>query len=74
MPKATLTFNLPEEQDEWKLINQAGSLHSALWDFSQYLRQRLKYEEISEAEAAVLEAVRTKFWELAQEHNIADLL
>lgn len=30
--KATLEFNLPEEQEEFDRTQQAGKMHSALWD------------------------------------------
>lgn len=33
--KATLTFSLPEEQEEFNLATHASRYHSALWDTSQ---------------------------------------
>lgn len=35
MPTATLTFQLPEEQEEFTRATQAGAMHSILWDTSQ---------------------------------------
>lgn len=35
MPKATLTFTLPEEQNEFETATKAGDFHSALWEISQ---------------------------------------
>jgi hypothetical protein len=35
MPKATLSFTLPEENEEFKLANTAGDMACALHDISQ---------------------------------------
>lgn len=37
MPKATLTFNLPEESSEFQTAVKAGSMASALWEIKQDL-------------------------------------
>ena len=33
--KATLSFTLPEEQEEFKIACDAGKLHGVLWDTGQ---------------------------------------
>ena len=38
MPKLTLTYNLPEEKDEFTLANKGHDFYSALWDISNELR------------------------------------
>ena len=43
--KATLEFNLPEEQEEYDITMQAGKMHSVLWDFDQKLRGIVKWEK-----------------------------
>lgn len=70
MPKVTLEFNLPEEQEEFKTAASAGDMSQVLWDFSDFLRGKIKYEELSEAEYAIYEAVREKLYEIAGEHNV----
>lgn len=35
---ATLTFNLPEEQEEFETYNKAYKYYAALFDLSNYLR------------------------------------
>jgi hypothetical protein len=35
MPKATLSFNLPEEREEFKMATKAGDMSGALWDIAQ---------------------------------------
>jgi hypothetical protein len=68
--KATLEFNLPEEQPEFDLATSAGRMHSALWDFSQWLRSQYKYTELPEAESAYLEKVRAEFYRILNDENV----
>lgn len=43
--KAILEFNLPEESEEFDLANRAGEVSGILWDVSQKIRERLKYND-----------------------------
>ena len=40
---------------------------SALWDLDQYLRSRIKYEELTDEAHSALEEARSKLHELAPE-------
>jgi Rad3-related DNA helicase len=44
MPRAALTFRLPEEQAEFEAACQASAAKSLLWDLDQHCRSILKYE------------------------------
>jgi hypothetical protein len=44
MPRATLTFRLPEEEVEFQTACQAAAAKSLLWDLDQHCRSILKYE------------------------------
>jgi hypothetical protein len=44
MPRATLTFRLPDEQPEFETACQASAAKSLLWDLDQHCRTILKYE------------------------------
>jgi hypothetical protein len=72
MPKATLTFDLPEEQSEFDLANNASKYYSVLWDLDQYLRNFVKYP--SDREDPILTdtmaKVRDHLWVLMNEHNL----
>jgi hypothetical protein len=72
MPKATLTFDLPEEQSEFDLANNASKYYSVLWDLDQYLRNFVKYP--SDREDPILTdtmaKVRDELWRLMNEHNL----
>ena len=51
MPKACITFNLPEEQDEHRLALDAGKYYSCLWELDNHLRGKVKYEADNLSEA-----------------------
>ena len=68
--KATLEFNMPEDQAEFDFAVQGGKMYSALWDISQELRKLWKYEELSEEEFKIVERIRDKFYEILDENQI----
>jgi hypothetical protein len=68
MPKAVITFNLPEEQYAYDCANKAVDTQVALWKYSQFLRAKCKYPK-NKTRAAVAEEFHTEFYEC-----FADLL
>ena len=45
MAKATITFNLPEEQQEFNDAVHASDYKAVLWSLDQKLRSEIKYSE-----------------------------
>jgi hypothetical protein len=45
MPKITLEYNLPEENEEYRIAVDALSNYSLLVELSQYVRRLRKYDE-----------------------------
>ena len=41
--KGTLTFDLPEEQDQFEIAIKAPAMNSVLWEMDQWLRSNTKY-------------------------------
>lgn len=69
--RATLSFNLPEERDEFNLANN-GSLYSVvLHDIDQHLRAKLKYETLSENDYKIYEELRSKLHSLASDYGVS---
>ena len=68
--KATLEFNLPEDQHEYDLVVSASQMYNALWDISQELRTLWKYSELDEKEWKIVERIREKFFDTLQENEI----
>jgi hypothetical protein len=59
MPRATLTFRLPDEQAEFEAACQASDAKALLWDLDQHCRSILKYEaEPHEERVKLAEEIR----------------
>jgi hypothetical protein len=69
---ATLTFQLPEEQEEFYLAAKGADWRCVVEDMDGYLRGRLKYEEdLSEDVDAALDAARQKLHEFIAERGLS---
>jgi len=68
---ATLTFNLPEEQEEFYHAAKGADWRCALEDMDAYLRGRLKHEELTPDAAKALDETRQKLHEFLQERGLS---
>ena len=68
---ATLTFALPEEQEEFYHAAKGADWRCALEDMDGYLRGRLKHEELTPDEAKALEESRQKLHEFLSERGLS---
>ena len=69
--KAILEFNMDDDKHDFQLAVDAPKWYVLAWEFDQYLRTRLKYEEnISEDEYKAVEAAREKFRDLMHESGL----
>lgn len=72
--KAIMTFEYnPAELDDLKHMmdmQRVDNYKMVLWDFSQYLRSKLKHEKLSEAQNDVYEEVRIKFLDIIADHEV----
>lgn len=66
---ATLTFDLPEEQEEFETAVNGQKYRSVLSELDNYLRGRLKYSDLTDEQYKIHEEIREKLWgELNNEH------
>lgn len=68
MTKATFEFNLPDDQHDYEVMNQASKMQSFLWDFSQRLRYKY-HHDFKDADDA-LNKIRDEFYRLLNEHMV----
>jgi hypothetical protein len=68
---ATLTFTLPEEQEEFYLAAKGADWRCALEDLDGYLRGQLKHEELTPDEAKALDKARQKLHEFLSERGLS---
>ena len=57
--KATLKFNLPEDQAEFDAARLGREALSTLWDIDQHCRGLLKHGEPEESERRLAETIRS---------------
>lgn len=73
MPKATLTYDLPEDRDEFEVAVNAAKYYVVLHNIDQILRNKIKYagDEVSDDYIKVLEMIRSELWEQLEMNNIS---
>jgi hypothetical protein len=63
--KAILEFELPEDNQDFRLATKASAMYSTLWELDQFLRAEIKY-----AGREQLDEVRDKLRELMNNNHI----
>lgn len=68
--KAILEFNLPDDQAEYDLCNKAREMSHALNDVKEYLRRKVKYEEMPADKWELCDEIYQEFYRLLEQNNI----
>jgi hypothetical protein len=68
--KATITFSLPEEQHEYSNAVEGSKMRSVLWELDQWLRAKLKYEELTDGQYDAFKETREHLRKLLREENV----
>ena len=70
--KATLTFNLPEDDEDFQMAIKGSSMYDVLWEMDQWLRANTKHspDTASEDTYNTYQECRNKLRELMGENNI----
>lgn len=68
--EAILKFQLPEEQEQFYLCTQAATWKEVCFEVDQYLRSKLKYEELSDEEHRICEQLRTNLQDIMSDNNL----
>lgn len=70
--KAILKFNLPEEQEEFRLANQGSEYSFVIWELRSELRAKLKHDcgEFAHCDGDTIEKVREWLINQLQERNL----
>lgn len=70
--KATLEFNLPDDNEEFKNAVNGTTWSCAVWEYDQYLRTQIKYNEnLSDDEHKAFEEAREKLYEIMNQNNLS---
>lgn len=68
--KATLEFNLPEDDAEFYCATKGTAMLNVLWELQQELRKLYKYEELNEDEYKIVERMRDFLNDSLNDHEI----
>ena len=72
--KAILEFNLPEDNQEFKLATKASDWWNVCWEMDQWLRQQYKYMSDDEYSKDTYDAyyeARQKLFELMNDNGVS---
>lgn len=71
--KATLEFNLPEDDHEFQMAIGGSKFHSVLWDMDQYLRGKIRYapDDMSEEVLNTWQHCREQLHEFMASYNVS---
>lgn len=68
--KATLEFNLPEDQAEYDIVINATRFYSIIWSMKNELRSKVKYAQLSEEQYKAYESMQDFFNELIHSEDV----
>ena len=68
---ATLTFTLPEEQEEFDRAVQGGNWRMVVEGLDAHLRSRLRHEDLPDEVHAALDRARTHLYGLLEERGLS---
>jgi len=68
--KAKLIFDLPEESSEWYKAVNAVNMHCVLNEYDQWLRSKIKYDDLTDEQYQVYQGCRDQLRTLLYEENI----
>jgi hypothetical protein len=70
--KATLEFNLPDDQTEFNFANSGSRYYCALWEMDQWLRSKIKYgENLTDEQYGVYELCREELRDIMSNNTIS---
>ena len=70
--KAIIEFELPEDQEEYQMANDASKMYMALWDIRQLFRSKLKYNSdgLNDEQLEQWEAMRGDFFDILDNNDL----
>lgn len=68
--KAILEFNLPEDQDDYELANNARNMLYVLSELKDHLRSTIKHGEMTDDKYDAYDEVWSKLFELMSEYSV----
>ena len=70
--KAIIEFELPKDQQEYEMANNASKMYTALWDIKQLFRSTLKYNPtgLNDQQLQQWEGMRGNFFDILENNDL----
>ena len=68
--KAKLEFNLPEENEEFRIMSNGINWFNVAWELDQYLQNNIRHGSLPESSYLVYEEVRQKLHDIMIDSNL----
>jgi len=68
--KAILEYNLPEDENEFRLAMDSSNMLSCLIELELELRNIYKHEDLKENQFELIDKIRTTFYEILESNQI----
>ena len=68
--KAILVFKLPSQKHEFDNAMQGAKMRSILWNYNEFLRSKLKYEDLTDLEFEVYKNCKNELIKMVNAENI----
>jgi hypothetical protein len=68
--KGVLSFDLPEEEEAFRLAQDGGEWKFVLMDVLDHIRNKIKYEQLDEAKENAYEEFRELIWNTINDRNL----
>jgi hypothetical protein len=70
--KATLEFDLPDDQIDFDFATKGQKYYSTLWEMDQWLRSQIKYnEKLTDEQHDTYEACRDQLREIMNDNSVS---
>jgi hypothetical protein len=70
--KATLEYNLPDDDIDFNMAIKGSKYYVALWDIDQWLRARLKYDDtLTDGQYEAYEKTREELRDIMSRHGVS---
>jgi molecular chaperone GrpE (heat shock protein) len=68
--KAQLTFNLPEEQEEFNDAINGNAFKAVIWELDQWMRSQLKHEDLPDNVHDKVQEIRDQLHSILNDNNV----
>jgi hypothetical protein len=69
--KAQLTFNLPEDHEEFNDAVNGNAYKAVIWELDQWMRSQIKHQDMPDEVADKVQEIRDQLHSIMNEHNVS---